>query len=91
MDLIDRLVHCVRETSLVEIHWGVRVQAKTAGLRTLRKPNDANDVVAFARERLGFSPDAQQEMVLRGGRRIDIGLGFNGGALEQLVRVLEGV
>ncbi len=30
-------------------------------------------------------------VVLRGGRRIEVGLGFNAGALEQLVRVLEGV
>jgi hypothetical protein len=27
------------------------------------------DIVAFAREKLGFDPDAKQEMVLRGGRR----------------------
>jgi Terminase large subunit, T4likevirus-type, N-terminal len=30
---------------------------------------DIGDVVAFARERLGFEPDEKQEMVLRGGRR----------------------
>ena len=29
--------------------------------------------------------------VLRGGRRIEVGRGFDTGALEQLVRVLEGV
>ncbi|HBY63960.1 MAG TPA: hypothetical protein DEH78_29405 [Solibacterales bacterium] len=28
------------------------------------------DVVRFARERLGFEPDAQQEQVLRGGKRV---------------------
>ena len=30
-------------------------------------------------------------VVLRGGRRIEVGRGFDVGALEQLVRVLEGV
>ena len=30
-------------------------------------------------------------VVLRGGRRIEVGRGFDAGALEQLVRVLEGV
>ena len=30
-------------------------------------------------------------VVLRGGRRIEVGRGFDPGALEQLVRVLEGV
>jgi hypothetical protein len=35
----------------------------------LKEANDITDAVAFAREMLGFSPDAQQEMVLRGGRR----------------------
>src|ERR1039457_4083269 len=30
-------------------------------------------------------------VVLRGGRRIEVGRGFDTGALEQLVRVLEGV
>jgi hypothetical protein len=30
-------------------------------------------------------------VVLRGGRRIEVGHGFDTGALEQLVRVLEGV
>jgi len=30
-------------------------------------------------------------VVLRGGRRIEVGRGFDRGALEQLVRVLEGV
>jgi hypothetical protein len=28
---------------------------------------------------------------LRGGRRVEVGRGFDPGALEQLVRVLEGV
>src|SRR6202049_1291299 len=37
--------------------------------KSLKGTNDITDVVAFARERLGFSADAQQEMVLRGGRR----------------------
>ena len=30
---------------------------------------EIGDVVAFARERLGFDPDEKQELVLRGGRR----------------------
>ena len=30
-------------------------------------------------------------VLLRGGRRIEVGRGFDAGALEQLVRVLEGV
>src|SRR5438105_8030405 len=30
---------------------------------------EVGDVVAFARERLGFRPDEKQELVLRGGRR----------------------
>ena len=30
-------------------------------------------------------------VVLRGGRRIEVGRGFDAGAVEQLVRVLEGV
>jgi len=30
-------------------------------------------------------------VVLRGGRRIEVGRGFDTGALEQLMRVLEGV
>ena len=30
-------------------------------------------------------------VVLRGGRRIEVGLGFDTSSLEQLVRVLEGV
>jgi hypothetical protein len=30
-------------------------------------------------------------VVLRGGRRIEVGRGFDAGVLEQLVRVLEGV
>src|ERR1700680_1476338 len=37
--------------------------------KSLKGTNDITDVVAFAREMLGFSPDAQQEIVLRGGRR----------------------
>jgi hypothetical protein len=31
--------------------------------------SESNDAVAFARERLQFTPDAQQESVLVGGRR----------------------
>jgi hypothetical protein len=30
---------------------------------------DSSDVVAFARDKLGFTPDEKQELVLRGGRR----------------------
>ena len=30
---------------------------------------ESADIVTFARERLGFDPDAKQELVLRGGRR----------------------
>jgi hypothetical protein len=30
-------------------------------------------------------------VVLRGGRRVEVGLGFDAGILEQLVHVLEGV
>ena len=30
---------------------------------------ETGDIVAFVREKLGFDPDAKQEMVLRGGRR----------------------
>src|SRR5260370_6712940 len=30
---------------------------------------DLSDVVAFARDKLGFTPDDKQELVLRGGRR----------------------
>ncbi len=30
---------------------------------------EIGDVVAFARERLGFNPDEKQELVLRGGHR----------------------
>src|ERR1700736_2238693 len=37
--------------------------------RALKGANNITDAVAFSREMLGFSPDAQQEMVLRGGRR----------------------
>src|SRR5437870_831070 len=32
-------------------------------------PDESFDIVEFARERLGFPPDAKQELVLRGGRR----------------------
>ena len=37
--------------------------------KALKGTNDITDVVSFSRERLGFSPDEQQEIVLRGGRR----------------------
>ena len=30
---------------------------------------ESGDIVAFARDKLGFNPDEKQEMVLRGGRR----------------------
>src|SRR5260370_31488735 len=30
---------------------------------------EPSDVVAFARDKLGFTPDEKQELVLRGGRR----------------------
>ena len=33
---------------------------------------ESTDIVAFARERLGFDPDAKQELVLRGGRRLRV-------------------
>jgi hypothetical protein len=36
-------------------------------------------------------PGSALAVVLRGGRRIEVGRGFDTGALEQLVRVLEGV
>src|ERR1022692_1625 len=35
----------------------------------LKETIHISDAVAFARNRLGFVPDIQQEMVLRGGRR----------------------
>src|ERR1700680_205941 len=37
--------------------------------KALKEANDIKDAVVFTREMLGFSPDAQQEKVLRGGRR----------------------
>src|ERR1700683_597411 len=39
----------------------------------------------------GAAADSALAVVLRGGRRIEVGRGFDTGALEQLVRVLEGV
>ena len=33
------------------------------------KVEESSDIVTFAREKLGFDPDAKQELVLRGGRR----------------------
>lgn len=40
---------------------------------------------------LGAGTGGALAVVLRGGRRIEVGRGFDTGALEQLVRVLEGV
>jgi hypothetical protein len=40
---------------------------------------------------LGVGTGSALAVVLRGGRRIEVGRGFDTGALEQLVRVLEGV
>ena len=40
---------------------------------------------------LGSRPVHTLAVVLRGGRRIEVGRGFDTGALEQLVCVLEGV
>jgi hypothetical protein len=54
----------------LEAQWARRIQAGRADSRQAPKvESDNSDAVAFARERLGFRPDAQQEMVLRGGRR----------------------
>ena len=48
----------------------ILLKRKRAGSRkTIKSTNNTTDVVDFSREMLGFSPDEQQEMVLRGGRR----------------------
>ena len=50
--------------------WEKLLQQNTTFSRQVVKGvNDITDAVVFAREMLGFLPDAQQEMVLRGGRR----------------------
>ena len=51
--------------------WEVRVQPTTVVVsqHAVCGTNENTDAVAFARERLQFTPDAQQELVLRGGRR----------------------
>jgi hypothetical protein len=56
-------------------HWDVAVRREAAAHfqkgpgRGLNETSDITDAVAFARDKLGFQPDAQQELVLRGGRR----------------------
>ena len=47
---------------------GVR-QKREVSQKGPQGTNEITDAVAFARERLHFTPDAQQESVLRGGRR----------------------
>src|ERR1700674_2717749 len=67
---IPRLIDCVRESSLVGLTWAKRLQPNRVVFRqALKEANDIKDAVVFTREMLGFSPDAQQEKVLRGGRR----------------------
>ncbi len=54
----------------VRAQWAIRVWTqRPVSRRILKKKADITDAVAFARDRLGFQPDAQQEQVLRGGRR----------------------
>jgi hypothetical protein len=56
-----------RETGLGDRYYA---EEEESGSRKAPKgTNDIPDVVTFSREMLGFSPDAQQETVLRGGRR----------------------
>jgi hypothetical protein len=52
----------------VEI-FGSNFQEKLSGGGESTVVGEIGDAVAFARERLGFEPDAKQEAVLRGGRR----------------------
>jgi transposase-like protein len=66
--------------------------------RTRRKrqaPNGSNSLLAVEVPSRALTPIAGTgsalAVVLRGGRRIEVGRGFDTGALEQLVRVLEGV
>jgi len=43
---------------------------RTPGLLSAAKrPKEISEVVEFVRQKLGFDPDAEQELVLRGGRR----------------------
>jgi hypothetical protein len=54
----------------VESHWGLQIRPKGAAARRTRRVKSAStEVVAFAQDRLHFTPDAQQQLVLRGGRR----------------------
>ena len=52
----------------MEIFDGI-FEEQLIGDRKTTVVEEIGDVVAFARERLGFDPDATQELVLRGGRR----------------------
>ena len=62
------LVHCGQETQVLGTEMLLK-RRRPHSRKVLKATNDITDVVAFAREMLGFSPDEQQEMVLRGGRR----------------------
>ena len=53
---------------------------QVSGDRKRTVVKEVGDVVAFARERLGFDPDAKQELVLRGGRRGIVNCTRNGGS-----------
>ncbi len=71
--------------------------AHSRDLRTIQQtrcspqlPNTLLAVEVSARE-ASTGPGSALAVVLRGGRRIEVGRGFDTGALEQLVRVLEGV
>ena len=55
---------------LEEWHAEILMKGKMPGSQKASKGiNYISDPVVFSREMLGFSPDEQQEMVLRGGRR----------------------
>src|SRR6202163_291100 len=59
-----------RRLVLEESKWDQFVRQKGAVARQAIKGTDnITNAVEFSRERLGFMPDAQQEMVLLGGRR----------------------
>src|ERR1700674_4088317 len=55
---------------VLEKSWGIEVLlGEEVSPQALKETINITDAVVFARELLGFMPDAQQEMVLRGGRR----------------------
>jgi transposase-like protein len=74
---------------------GLSTLGRYRSRRERQAPSGRNALVAVEVSSRAPAPVAATgsalAVVLRGGRRIEVGCGFDTGALEQLVRVLEGV